>query len=179
MPQPWKHSKTHVYYYRKVVPPHLREALGRTEFRISLGTKDLREAKRRYVEKVAEVDAIIAQASGGPVTLTHKQIIALAGRWYIQKVQEHEDNPGDALGWEVWADGLRDTYLDENRIPDFVGTEADKLLRAEGLVLDERGRKALEETLLSNAIDLSNTLINRADGDYRPDPLVERIPEWQ
>ena len=29
MPQPWKHPKLGTYYYRKVIPPHLREPLGR------------------------------------------------------------------------------------------------------------------------------------------------------
>lgn len=42
MPQPFKHPKTHVYYFRKVVPPLLRSALGKGETRISLRTKDIR-----------------------------------------------------------------------------------------------------------------------------------------
>jgi integrase len=178
MPQPVRHPKTGVYYYRKVVPQRLRDALGRTEFRTSLGTKDCREAKRRYPEKAAEVDAIIAQASGGHVTLTHKQVTALAGRWYSKKLEEYDDNPGDPLGWEMWADELSDAWR-EDRIPDFVRAEVDTLLRAEGLVVDERSRKALDETLLSNAIDLTDTLVKRAGGNYRPDPLVAQFPEWQ
>lgn len=73
MPQPFKHPKSNVFYYRKVIPQALRATLGgRTEFRISLRTKDLREAKRRYPEQAAQVEAILAQAGGGPATLTHK-----------------------------------------------------------------------------------------------------------
>ena len=179
MPQPFKHTKTNVFYYRKVIPQPLRAKLGgRTEFRISLGTKDLREAKRRYPGTAAEVEAILAQARGGPVTLTHRQIIALAGRWYTQKLDEYDANPGDPLGWEVWADGLRDAYH-EDRVAGAVKTEVDKLLAAEGLALDERTRKTLDEAILDYGLSLSERLIGRAEGDYRPDPLLETIPEWQ
>ena len=51
MPEPFKHPKSGVYYYRRVVPAPLRPVLGRTEFRISLGTKSLREAKLKYPEQ--------------------------------------------------------------------------------------------------------------------------------
>ena len=179
MPQPFKHPKSNVFYYRKVIPQALRVTLGgRTEFRISLRTKDLREAKRRYPEQAAKVEAILAQAGGGPATLTHKQVIALAGRWYIQKLDEYDANPGDPLGWEVWADGLRDAYH-EDRVSTAVKAEVDKLLAAEGLVIDERSRKALDEAIFDYALSLSDRLIGRAEGDYRPDPLLETFPEWQ
>ena len=179
MPQPFKHPKSNVFYYRKVIPHPLRAAFGgRTEFRVSLGTKDLREAKRRYPEKAAEVEAILAQACGGPVTLMHKQIIALAGRWYSQKLDEYDANPGDPLGWEVWADELRDAYH-EDRVAHAVKSAVDKLLAAEGLIIDERSRKALDETILAHGISLSDRLIHRAEGDYRPDPLLQTIPEWE
>src|SRR5271157_4784421 len=65
MPQPFKHPKTGTYYFRKVVPAPLRKALGRTEFRENLRTKDLREAKRRYPEVAARVDVLLARRSTG------------------------------------------------------------------------------------------------------------------
>ena len=99
MPQPFKHPKTGAYYFRKVVPAHLRKALGRTEFRENLGTKDLREAKRVYPEVAARVDALLAQADGAPAHLTHKQTVALAGQWYAAELAAHEDEPGDDEGW--------------------------------------------------------------------------------
>src|ERR1700746_2014754 len=93
MPQPWQHPKSGVYYFRKVVPAPLRAALGRTEFRISLGTKSLRDAKLRYPEVAADVDAKLRQASGGPAALTHLQVTALAGRWYRRELETGEQNP--------------------------------------------------------------------------------------
>jgi len=82
MPEPFTHPKTGVYCYRKVVPAPLRAVIGRGEYRISLGTKDLAEAKRRYPAVASRLDAELAQAAGGPVVLTPQQIVALAGLWY-------------------------------------------------------------------------------------------------
>ena len=80
MPQPFKHPKSSVYYYRKVIPAALRRALGnKHEFRASLGTKDLREAKRKYPEAAAKIDAILVQAAGGPVRLTQPPLTSRAG----------------------------------------------------------------------------------------------------
>jgi integrase len=178
MPQPFKHPKTGVYYYRKVVPFQLRKTLGRTEFRISLRTKDLREAKLRYPEQATEVDARLTHAAGGPVSLTGKQVAALAGRWYRRMLDEYGENPGDPENWELWQDQLRDAYY-ERRIAAAVKPEVDELLRSEGLILDARSRQALDEALLMNGVKLTGTLIRRAGGDYKPDPFLETIPEWQ
>jgi hypothetical protein len=178
MPQPFKHPKTGVFYYRRVVPHSLRAALGRTEFRLSLGTKDLREAKRRYPEKAAEVDALIARASGTPVTLTHREIIALAGKWYWQKLDHYHDSPGDPVGWDIWQDLLL-TEDDGGHSAAFLRSEIDRLLADEGLAIDERSRAALDDAVLDKALALADRLIARANGDYRPDPLLATLPEWE
>jgi integrase len=108
MPQPWKHPKSGVYYYRKAVPKHLRATLGRGEFRISLGTKDLREAKLLYPATAAKVDALIAQAGGGPTILDHQQIYALAGLWYQRELEATEANPEEPENYSIYLDHLQD-----------------------------------------------------------------------
>jgi integrase len=178
MAQPFKHQKTGGYYYRRVVPAHLRKALGRTEFRISLQTKDLREAKQRYPEKAAEVEAALARAGGGPVILTTKEVYALAGVWYRRMLDKYEAEPGDPLGWDVWADELRDAYH-EDRVAAVIRPQVDELLKREGLIIDEQSRKRLDEAVLVNAIELAEKLIDRARGDYSPDPHLKTIPEWR
>src|SRR5271167_1523479 len=100
MPVPFKHPKSGVYYYRRVVPVRLRGTLGRTEYRISLGTKDLREAKRLYPAKADEVNAQIAQAMGGPVILSHQQLVALAGLWYTRELAKREGSPEDVEAYD-------------------------------------------------------------------------------
>jgi len=178
MPQPLKHPKTNVYYYRKVVPKGLRDKLGRTEFRISLGTKDLREAKRRYPEKAAEVEAKLARAGGDPVHLTHKQIVAITGAWYRRMLDQYDDEPGSPVGWDEWTHQLRDAYH-EGRVAEVIGPVADELLDREGILIDDESRERLNEELLANATQLTSTLINRRRGDYSPDPLLKTFPEWE
>ena len=46
MATPFKHSKTGGYYIRRAVPTDLQEALGKTEYFKSLGTKDAVVAKK-------------------------------------------------------------------------------------------------------------------------------------
>jgi hypothetical protein len=51
MSRPWKHPKTGVYYFRKVVPDVLRGLVGSGEVRKSLGTKTPREAALVMLER--------------------------------------------------------------------------------------------------------------------------------
>jgi hypothetical protein len=57
MSRPFKHPKTSVYYFRRVVPDDLREFVGKREVRISLNTNNPREAATRHPEVAAKVAA--------------------------------------------------------------------------------------------------------------------------
>ena len=59
MARPWKHPKTGVYWFRKVVPAKLRPLVGKTEVRRTLRTKDPREAARRFHEVASRVSVLI------------------------------------------------------------------------------------------------------------------------
>lgn len=63
MSRPFKHPKTGVYYYRRAVPPQLRAAIGKSELKESLATKDPGEAKARYAPVAAKYEALLAQAA--------------------------------------------------------------------------------------------------------------------
>ena len=112
MPQPWKHPKTGVYYFRKVVPERLRPLVGKREIKVSLNTKSLREAKLRYPGAVAHANLILQRAEGGAIELTHKQVLALAGEWYKRQLAAREDEPGNSDQLEIEADVLIETYHD-------------------------------------------------------------------
>ncbi|MGE5506736.1 MAG: DUF6538 domain-containing protein [Actinomycetota bacterium] len=57
-----KHPKTGMYWLRRPVPPELRPVVGKRELRRSLGTKDLREAKRVLSHAMGEVQALLDEA---------------------------------------------------------------------------------------------------------------------
>jgi hypothetical protein len=131
MPQPWKHPKTGVYYFRKVVPEQLRRVVGKREIKLSLRTKDLRAAKLRYPEAASRADQVLQRADGGTVQLTHKQVLALAGEWYRRALAAREDEPGhpDDLAFE--ADVLIDKYEETLRLS-IVSTSGTKYIRWKG-----------------------------------------------
>ena len=43
----------------------------------------------------AKVDALLAQARDGTVSLTHQDRVALIGDWYANELQAREGEPGD------------------------------------------------------------------------------------
>src|SRR5439155_25829569 len=118
-------------------------AIGQTEIRISLGTKDRREAARRLPEKAVAVEARFASSTQRPITLTHQQIVALAGAWYRRELEEREVDPGDPEQYEHEFNHLelaQDTGNSRNE----ARTDVSKLLQREGLVVDDRTIRELE-----------------------------------
>jgi integrase len=191
MPQPWKHPRLGTYYFRKIVPPHLRESVGRlkgrqalTEIRIPLKTKDAREAKLRYPGAAAEADRLLLQAADGQVRLSHQQVIALAGLWYVRELKAHEAEPGDA---EVHDTNLYhlELAMDDGagirrgEVAKIIAEDVDSILQQEGLLIDAASRADLEERIFWNKVALLNTFKRFADGDYRPDPKLKTFPQWQ
>lgn len=178
MPQPFKHPKTGVYYFRKVIPVALRETIGKSEWRESLKTKDIREAKRLYPEVALKVDAQLAQAAqgGSPISLTHKQIAALAGHWYADQVGMFEDNPGNPDHIDASLSYLEDA-AEDGRAATALAPVVVALLRDAGFLrVDQQSREALTAALVSAQIRFAQTLHRRALGDYSPDPYTATVP---
>ncbi len=178
MPQPWKHPKSAVYYFRKVVPGPLRVALGRTEYRISLGTKDLPEAKRRYPAVATKVDAELAQAAGGPTILSQQQIVALAGLWYRRELEANEANPGDPDDRDIEVELLQEAY-EKGKAREAVAWDVNELLKAEGLTITEPCLEELANSIFWLKLNLIHTLKRRGWGDYSRDPKLDTFPSWE
>ena len=204
MSRPWKHPKTGVYYYRKVVPEAMRGAVGLVELRRTLGTKDPREAARKFTEVAANVASEWEALRRGPEPLTPKQAAALAGLWYRWFVPILEEDPGeDPDGWIMWAEELHDIDLagrpeldepDEQDIPHL--TRRPITQSRIDAFLTERARinsffEARDVHLFpSQLADFMTALepefyaamrllARRAARDWRPDKRPERFPEWQ
>ncbi|WP_206484347.1 DUF6538 domain-containing protein [Thalassotalea sp. G2M2-11] len=88
MTSPFTPQKTGVYYFRRVVPSDIREALGRgREIKRSLKTKDRQEANRLIVSHIAETDDLFSLTrlqlnSNEDIKLTAKDAAVIASRWY-------------------------------------------------------------------------------------------------
>jgi hypothetical protein len=129
MARPWKHPKTGVYWFRKVVPEAMRPIVGKTEVRRSLRTKDPRTAALRHPEVARAVALEWEALRRGP------SMPDLARRF-----AQHLDDPAgladDLLEVDLRAAGVRD----ERELPDDwepVRTPATK--KAVSRVIESRG----------------------------------------
>ena len=49
MAQPWKHPQNGILYFRREVPEDIRQFIGKREWKVSLKTRDLTEARLRFI----------------------------------------------------------------------------------------------------------------------------------
>lgn len=175
MPHLQKYPKTSVYYYRRAVPEALRAAIDQSEIRFSLGTKDIREAKRLLPAKAAIVEAQFAAARQGGASLSHKEIMGLVGAWYRRELAAREVEPSSPEQYDLEFDHLeamRGTVAARKN----AGPVVAELLKREGLVLNEETVRKLETELAEFQLALPLVLRQRAEGDYTLDPLLETFP---
>lgn len=197
MSQPWRHPKTGILYFRARLPADLAEPLaGRTLtldvagdsstirlngwIKVSLRTKDVREARLRHASVQAQLQMRWQAARIGEQTLTNKQIHEIAGSWYRDLVREHEDDPGDVEQWVLYQDLLSDAADEDNRSR--AARQLSRLIhldpwleaRGYNLALESRERVvlAISAALFSGA----DTIKRRASGDYGPDEKLKSFP---
>src|ERR1700749_3533278 len=102
------------WFARKGIPEHAREEDGRLygvrrEAQLKLPADTPRhQAKTGLGEWEAEIETRIAtlraKKNGVGHPLTRLNAIALAGRWYIWFLKQHEDDPGPAKRWRELSD---------------------------------------------------------------------------
>lgn len=92
-----KCPKTGNYIYRKGIRPELRHLIGRgSEWKVSLGTKSLAEARVLFAAEAARCEAAIAAAHAalnGKSTLLPADAPKLADRWVAAELTAWEQDP--------------------------------------------------------------------------------------
>jgi integrase len=183
---------------RKVIPADVRHAFGKANdtptWPASLTAAQAKAEWRTWLSDLeARIERVRRLSRAEPSTLTHREIIALAGKWYAAMVAQHEDDPGGEAGWAAAIDQIEPADPDEayeahlagehydgpvKRIP-WVEEQAYALLEAEGLVLDPTSRDALIERLHEHYVDLCHLMLRRCRGDYGADPVLQKLPTWE
>lgn len=218
MPRPFPHPKTGVYWYRERVPADIKSAAkgqivtlviaGRIaqhkigdELKISLATKDAREAKARHAEVVPQFATIWQGFRDAPAPLSFKNMRALAGELYKNQVARHEDNPGAPELWdfaEFLALGVPELINEdpEGALPllrdlakvagipfdpekSTMSPELEALLVQKG-VAPPKGSSRVE--LLGHALAAQGAaaarLARNARGDFSDDPVERQFPKF-
>lgn len=176
-----KRTRTGLWTARKEIPADVRGIIGKREDKPTWpAILTQAEARAEFGAWLSNLEGRIEAArrlkTDPPSRLTHRRILELVAAWYRAHVDEFEDDPGSALGWEEWLQPLKDA--DElGRTSDKVEGEAGALLAAAGLKVTDDTRAALVEQLGAAFVALAALMERRAAGDYGPDPYAERLPE--
>nr|WP_158266650.1 site-specific integrase [Alsobacter soli] len=170
--------------------------------RISLRTREPKEAKARFLTVSGALCTFWDSVRAGPKPLNHRQRVALAGELYREFVGKHEDDPAAPEVWdlirEVNAKHLvmdaeaRDAQAGalgralmigqvarlEASLNRRFGRRVDQLLSAKGIVTDQESRSAVLFQVAKALDDAAANLKRKAEGDYSTDPKAARFPEF-
>lgn len=182
---------------RKVIPADVRALYGKREEKPTWPAEwSQSQARVAYGEFLADVEARIERlrrrATGAAVSLTRREVIALAGRWYEQQKVAFEADPGTVEGWEAVLEKLTPDLSERQAalLPDgpyegpwvrqaVLEEDLERLLSEEGLNLTAASREAVLDEMHDLYRALALLLIRRAAGDYGPDRLTASLPEWR
>ena len=167
MTSPQKHPKSGIYYFRQSVPKECRAAIGKTEFKYSLGTKNLSEAKIKIVQFMQEADQLVAlarlklneanspQVNDNSSKLSKMDCQIIANRWYSRMRDELKasDNYSEFLTYEMDGDGNEYAF----GLSDTLCLDADVILthNVNRLKGSKHPPKASDEELRELSIELS------------------------
>lgn len=219
MAHPWPHPASGIYYLRERIPADvLARARGRTvtlptaggerrvriagkaqHVKLSLGTRDPREAIGRHAAALARLEAVwAALRQSEPAQLSNRQATALAGELYRawangegrERVlsyypEERALELGPAAGEFGGADfeaGIAALEASAKRgaLEEVLGPLADRLLLAKGIgELEAASRELVFDAFRKALVDAMALRTRNAEGDYSPDPAASRFPEWQ
>jgi integrase len=189
MLRPFKDPRTGVYYFRKVVPKLLKDRLGKTEIKVSLGTKDSQEAVIKFYEETIRCEKLFDNAKDG-FTLSNKKAKELAGSWLtsaliaddIRRSEENPEDPNYNNNQHTYYEGLLSVLNDavEGYAYGEVKQEFDEIIRINGLPLQKESSEfyLLANELLLAKIRYYHILDKRHLGDYsdKVDDVLSEYP---
>jgi hypothetical protein len=185
MARPTKNAKTGVYYFRQKTPADLVAIVGKKEVGWSLGTKDPEQAKVLNTLAVQKQAMIWERHRKRPEPLPHAQIVALSGILYRDVMATFGQEPGEASIWEEVRKLLDRVASTPDGLAKWYGPDADRLLLEQGIVTNDASRARLLTELDRALRQAVQQQLQRAEGDYSPDPKEHRFPcaeaqvEWQ
>lgn len=173
------------FYYRKVG----------SVVKVSLRTKEPAEAKRRFVQAHAVVEAFWENLRKGPYKLSHKQCVALAGELYNDFIRVSDDDPGPPDMWEQVRRFDHEALIPkltpiqtlmiptpkpsaDKGIEERFGGFADVMLRRYGLVVDEKSRWNLVLQVAAALNKATKIILQKAKGDYSDTGETTRFPQF-
>lgn len=196
MASPIRRDGSSVHYLRKRVPADLTDkAMGLVllipvgdktatvrvgpdcKVKVSLRTHDPREAKARQAKALAYLDDVWRSMREAPRRLTHREVVALAGEAYRHAKKTWEHDPGRATLWNMLHQAALkwDAETAKREMAPYVA----ELLQRKALHIDDDSWARLAAALHGAFKDATALLERRGRGDYGPDFVEARFPEWE
>jgi len=162
---------------------------------ISLKTANPSEAKTRHAEVVAYLESVWESLRNGPVTLTHKQAVALSGDVFKIFLSAFENDPGSPEMWEhviaLNNEAVEGKYGQHpitiptlqtaiDSLEKQFGGFVDVILSKRSLEIDQESRvKVLKQTAQA-LTDAAKQAKRFAQGNYSDiDGPLKRFPDWE
>lgn len=180
----WKHPKSEKLWLRRRVPKDVVAFMGRAEIKLSLRTTDRKLAEVRLLEENAKLERLWHEHLNGLTytVLTHRQISALAGEFYREMVEAHQDNPGKPHEWETLQrrDAERKkrpvSFMQRNVHLRFAfGPEVQAFLDRRGLRLSGDTLDGFVVAYLDAKEQAAGVLLRNANRNYKADPEADRF----
>lgn len=147
---------------------------------VSLRSRDPNEVKARQTIALAYLDSYWQSLRSGPVSLTQKQLVALAGDVYRDLTALFEDNPGTSTTWEdIIRLHTAKMAADPVEMNEWLGPTVDEVLARRRLIVDTQSRDALLIKVGVALVQAADRLRENALGDYSPDEVVRRFPAFE
>jgi len=196
MASPIRRDGSSVHYLRKRVPSDLaNRAVGLVlripvgdetatvrvgpdcKVKVSLRTRDPREAKARQAKALAYLDDVWQSLRDGPRRLSHKQVVALAGDFRRRAIARFDEEPGPAPIWARLLE-LPAGWDEAARLREAAPFVEEHLAR-HALNVDEETKAALTREMFKVGVEIAEVLKGRAEGNYAPDNGASRFPALQ
>ncbi len=174
-----------MYWLRVRVPAEFLAIVGKQEVRRTLATKDIKEAKRRFVREMSNVQREWRDllGSAGAPRLTTFQIRGLAGEFYRWFVDSHTESAGPADDWDGKAERDKKIIKPSGRRPGgAVGLylpQVASFLAERQIVVNEMDHYDLAMAAATVGVQAKETLARHAGGDYADDPREAQFPRWE
>jgi len=155
------------------------------EIKVSLRTVDPSEVRERQADIAAQLERLWRAIRNGPLKLTHKQVVSLAGDAYQLLVDAYEDNPETPEKWDSVIEVNR--ILMQGRWPNYEGIRGLEnafgplvryVIAKHGIEIDDDSRKRLLERICVVLENAAERLKRNAEGDYSTDVLRKGFPSW-
>lgn len=206
MASPWLDSISGVWYLRVRTPRTMLKAKGQSVtlpiggvmvavkvgglVKVSLRTREPREAKHRFVEANAALQAHWQAVERGPQKLTLKQVNALSGDVYRLWANAFADDPVSPEFWQRVLDVCQEAEDGEYDLAKLMidpqskrawtmnaqfGPMADAVLSRHGLIVDADSRKLVMKEAMRALAQAARLNLRRAGGDWREDTDADRF----